>query len=143
MHDYYTRRFESADGFGVSRMPTPPMLDRSGVLDLGQQRYAITRLELIGLLKRPTPVAYVPLRHATTYDPADFMSRPLTGFETRALVALRRGRVIVSAPGEEPDTLRVVGALRGNGSCLKCHKDRNEDDLLGAFTYTLQAVPLR
>ena len=30
MHDDYIRRFESAAGFGMSRMLRPPMLDRTG-----------------------------------------------------------------------------------------------------------------
>jgi hypothetical protein len=32
-----------------------------------------------------------------------------------------------------------MGALRGEPSCLKCHKDRRDGDLLGAFSYTLRA----
>ena len=31
MQDFYIRRFESAQGFGLSRMPQPPMLDWSAV----------------------------------------------------------------------------------------------------------------
>lgn len=141
MHDFYTRRFESADGFGLSRMPQPPMLDRSGVLDLGRTRYSIERLELVGLLKRTTPVVYVPLRHSVRFDPKDFRGRRPTDFETRALAALRAGRDIESAAGDEPGTLRIVGALRGDGSCLKCHNDKKAGDLLGAFTYTLRPLP--
>ena len=138
MHDFYTRRFDLAEGFGLSRMPQPPMLDRSGVLDLGRTRYSIASLELVGLLKKSTPVVYVPLRHNVRFDPKDFKGRPPTDFETRALAALRAGGDIEVAAGDEPGTLRVVGALRGEGHCLKCHTDRKASDLLGAFTYTLR-----
>jgi hypothetical protein len=31
MQDFYIRRFESAIGFGLSRMPTPPMLTIGGI----------------------------------------------------------------------------------------------------------------
>src|SRR5262245_56262345 len=58
MQDFYIHRFESAIGFGLSRMPTPPMLDRSGVLNLGHAVYTIERLELVGLLNGPDPVVY-------------------------------------------------------------------------------------
>lgn len=141
MHDYYMRRFEIAEGFGLSRMPQPPMLDRSGVLEIRGERYAIQRLELVGLLKRAAPAVYVPVRHNVRFDPADFRSRSLTPFETRALAELREGRHLVSAAGDGPGTIEVVGALRGDGSCLKCHKEQREGDLLGAFSYTLRRVP--
>src|SRR5262245_53410819 len=34
MHDTYVARFESAEGFGLSRMLRPAMLDREGVLEM-------------------------------------------------------------------------------------------------------------
>ena len=63
MHDDYVQRFESAAGFGMSRMLRPPMLDRSGTLDTGRSRYAIEALELVGHLQTDTPAAYVPTAH--------------------------------------------------------------------------------
>jgi hypothetical protein len=139
MHDFYFGRFQSSYGFGSSRMPQPPMLDRSGVLDLGARQYSIERLELVGLLESATPVVYVPVRHHVRFATEGFRSRELTPFETRALMALRRGRSIETAEGEQPGALEVVGALRGDPSCLKCHKENREGDLLGAFTYRLRA----
>jgi hypothetical protein len=138
MHEYYIRRFESADGFGLARMPQPPMLDRAGVLEMAGKTYAIERLELVGLLKADTPQVYVPLRHNLPFRAEDFRSRSLTPFEQDALSALRAGRDIVRASGQEPGTLEIVGALRGDGSCLKCHRDVTEGQLLGAFSYTLR-----
>jgi hypothetical protein len=140
MHDYYIRRFESSDGFGLSRMPQPPMLDRRGVLQLGGQRYSIERLELVGLQGGPEPVVYVPLRHALPFNRTDFQSRQLSAFEQRALKALRTGQTVERARGADADTIEVMGALRGDGSCLKCHKTAKEGDLLGAFTYRLRRV---
>ena len=84
MHDMYVRRFESARGFGLSRMPQPAMLNRSGVLDTGRIRYAIDSIELIGLLKPGGPVAYVPELHSARPTAADFKSRPLGEFENAA-----------------------------------------------------------
>lgn len=140
MQDFYIRRFESAIGFGLSRMPTPPMLDRAGELNLGSARYTIDRLELVGVLNGPDPVVYAPIRHnVKTVD--DYRGRALTAFETKALAKLRAGGFMDMAEGAKPGTLMVFGALRGDGSCLKCHKDKKEGDLLGAFTYVLRAKP--
>ncbi|HEX5214203.1 MAG TPA: hypothetical protein VFV98_02000, partial [Vicinamibacterales bacterium] len=63
MHDDYVRRFESAAGFGMSRMLRPPMLDRSGTLDSGRHRFAIEAVELVGHLQTDAPAAYVPVSH--------------------------------------------------------------------------------
>src|SRR5688572_3268467 len=120
MHDYYIRRFESSDGLGLSRMPQPPMLDRTGVLEFGGKRYSIERLELVGLQTGPEPIVYVPLRHKLPFRRTDFQSRQLSNFEQRALNALRRGQTIERARGTDAGTLEVMGALRGDGSCLKC-----------------------
>lgn len=138
MHEYYIRRFESSDGFGLSRMPQPPMLDRSGVLQLGGKRYSVDRLELVGLQTASEPIVYVPLRHNLPFNRADFKSRPLSPFEKRALNLLRAGRTIELSPGEAPETIEVMGALRGDGTCLKCHKNVREGELLGAFSYRMR-----
>jgi hypothetical protein len=140
MHDTYVRRFDASTGTGVSRMPQPLMLDRSGILDLGRERYSIERLELVGLLKRDHPVVYAPplWNHSIRLVTADFKPRDLTALETRALAKLRAGRDLEAADGDESGTIALMGALRGEPSCLKCHKDKREGDLLGAFTYTLR-----
>jgi len=140
MHEYYIRRFESSDGFGLSRMPQPPMLDRTGVLQLAGKRYSVDRLELVGLQTAPEPVVYVPLRHKLPFSRTDFQSRELSSFEQRALDRLRTGRTIELSPGSDPDTIEVMGALRGDGSCLKCHKNVKEGELLGAFTYRMRRI---
>jgi hypothetical protein len=140
MHDTYVRRFDASTGTGVSRMPQPLMVDRSGSLDFGRDRYAIARLELVGLLKRDRPVAYtLPRWHGSKIVTADFAPRELTDFETRALALLRNGRDIEAADGPERGTMLLMGALRAEPSCLKCHRDKRDGDLLGAFSYVLQA----
>ena len=137
MHDMYVRRFESARGFGLSRMPQPPMLDRSGVLDTGRIRYAIDSIELVGLLKPGGPVAYVPELHSARPTTADFKSRPLGEFESAAIAAFRQGKDITST-SDSSGALRCVGALRAKETCLRCHQDRTAGDLLGAFSYRLR-----
>jgi hypothetical protein len=140
MHDYYIRRFELSDGLGLSRMPQPLMIDRTGVLELGGQRYSIERLELVGLQSGPKPIVYAALRHKLPFDRTDFQSRQLSSFEQRALDRLRKGRTVERSRGVDPDTVEVMGALRGDGTCLKCHKNTKEGELLGAFTYRLRRI---
>lgn len=137
MHDMYTRRFESARGFGLSRMPQPAMLDRSGVLDTGRIKYSVDSIELVGLLKPGGPVAYVPELHSARPTTADFKSRPLGEFENAALSAFRQGRDIMSA-SDPSGALRCVGALRAKDACLRCHEDKKAGELLGAFSYRLR-----
>jgi hypothetical protein len=141
MHDTYVARFEAAPGFGLSRMWRPPMLERSGVLDLGRARYSIEQHELVGLLKVNPPAVYVPDWHGAT--PVGFTSRALTDFEKQSLASFRAGKDLASADGEESGTLRCIGALRAKETCLRCHKDKKAGDLLGAFTYRLRALSQR
>jgi len=137
MHDMYTRRFASARGFGLQRMPQPAMSDRSGVFDTGRIKYALDSIELIGLLKPSTPVAYVPGLHSEEPSAADFKSRPLTDVENAAVAAFRKGRDIVST-SDASGALLCVGALRAKDSCIGCHQDKKAGDLLGAFSYRLR-----
>jgi len=139
LHDDYVRRFESAAGFGMSRMLRPPMLDRSGTLDTGGGRYAIEAIELVGHLQTDAPAAYVPVAHDASLK-AVFDRRALTPFETKALATLRAGNQLVSTDDDGSGTLAVVGALRAKESCLKCHGSRQAGDLLGAFTYRLRRI---
>ena len=141
LHDTYLKRFQSADGFGLSRMVRPPMLDRSGVLDTGREQYALERIELIGLLQHPQPVVYTPSFHTSRPDPAQ-STRPLTSFETHALAGFRQGRDIAVESDRTSGVMSgCVGAVRATTTCLRCHEDAKAGDLLGAFSYTLSRAP--
>ena len=135
MHDLYLRRFESADGFGLSRMHTPRMRDLTGTLDTGRVKHRLERLELIGLLLGPSPVVYTPFAHSAVPGP-DFKSRALTAFETRALADFRAGRDM-AVQEDRGVVTACVGAMRAAPTCLKCHDDAKAGDLLGAFSYTI------
>jgi hypothetical protein len=143
MHDTYVQRFVSAEGFGLARMRSPVMIDRSGILDLGRTRYTIASLELIGLERREAPVVYVPRMHGMRPETLLATLRPPTEFESGALGALRAGRDIAIADGDPPGVMRCVGALRTQASCMRCHQEKKAGDLLGAFTYRLKAVTNR
>jgi len=138
LHDTYLRRFESAPGFGVSRMVQPPMLDRRGVVALGRKSYSIETIELVGLLKLDRAVAYVPLWHGSRPD--GFSGRSLSAFETRSLDEFRSGRNVTVADDDGSGTLQCVGSLRMKDSCMNCHRDKKAGDLVGAFTYRLRVV---
>ena len=142
LHDDFTNRFESSRGFGLNRMWMPPMLDRAGVVDMGQRRYSLETVELVGLLQRPTPVVYVPDLHTSARDSKTAESRPLSGFEKDSLEAFRAGKGIASVP-ERSGGMRCMGAVRAKDTCLRCHTDKKAGDLLGAFTYGLRPLPPR
>jgi hypothetical protein len=143
MHDAYVARFESAPGFGMSRMGQPPMLDRSGTFDAGRTSYSIVNVELVGLLYRETPVVYTPFRHGSRPDGLTFKDRDLNDFERSSLEAFRAGKGIASTDDEKAGTLACMGALRAKDTCLQCHRTKKVGDLLGAFTYNLRVKKSR
>lgn len=59
--------------------------------------------------------------------------RKLDEFEQAALVQLQSGHAYCSTG--EGARLRGMGAIRAQASCLRCHDEAKEGDLLGAFTY--------
>jgi hypothetical protein len=61
--------------------------------------------------------------------------RSLDAFESAALEAVQKGENLVYSPVVPT---RMFGALRADGSCVRCHDDKREGDLLGAFTYWLR-----
>lgn len=152
MHDMYVSRFARMPGFGPSRMAQPPMLDRTGVLDLGRTRYSIERLELVGALRPDGPIAYLvgALRpdgtstysaqwHGMMTGPAGLKTRPITGFEKASIAAFRDGKDIASARAPSGG-LQCIGSLRAIESCVTCHKSKKVGDLMGAFTYHLRPL---
>ena len=61
--------------------------------------------------------------------------RLLDTFERLSLDAVRRGENLMWTR-ESPK--RMFGAIRAEASCLECHTNAKEGDLLGAFTYYLK-----
>jgi hypothetical protein len=153
MHDMYVERFARTPGFGVSRMGQPPMLDRTGVLDLGRARYSIERLELIGALRPDGPVAYLVGAmgpdgtmtvatefHGRSGSLGSVKSRALSSFEKTSLAAFQDGKDIASARAPSGG-LQCIGSLRAKETCVSCHRSKRAGDLLGAFTYELRSLP--
>ncbi len=59
--------------------------------------------------------------------------RELDSFETKALELLQTGHALVWK--DQGASFRAIGAIRMQASCTRCHEDKKNGDLLGAFTY--------
>lgn len=59
--------------------------------------------------------------------------RGLDEFETKAFRLLQEGHAMVVK--QEGEVFRALGAIRMQESCRRCHEDKKNGDLLGAFTY--------
>lgn len=137
MHGEHTQSFVESSGFGLSRtihMPMPP----NKCVALDDADYKRTGMQLVGLLLSDEPVAYrTPTERFKSfiYKDKEKEKRELSEFERQAIDQLRDGEeVVFSDPGKH----RIaVGALRADASCIKCHNEAKEGDLLGAFTYAL------
>ena len=124
-----TSMFESASGFGFGRMA---MIETSrGTLVPSR---AVDRVELVSLLTVYEPSAYVLDEMATPALARQAKRRTLDEFEQRGLEAVRRGENVVWT--REAPT-RMFGAIRAKKTCLECHVEAKEGELLGAFTYYL------
>ena len=102
----------------------------------GAPRWAVERIDLIGLLVHPEPVAYVSDQLPAMDELRGAPTRALDAFEAAALDALRGGQTLyLGPPGERP---RMLGAIRSARQCVGCHGG-DRGDLLGAFSYSLSA----
>jgi len=148
MHQYFNTIFLAAEGNGMSRMITSRMqLQDSMRLVLAEKKngadasattftaFQPDDLELIGIAKHPTPVAFVKGSHQSAS--ADAQTRALTDYEQTALGDLRSGKEVIFTPDSAGGRI-VIGAIRADPSCLECHSSAKSGDLLGAFSYHLQ-----
>lgn len=148
MHADHIHRFETAPGFGMSRVMVMP---RASELTLAYDTYLVPKPDLIALEDKPhaykSPIEMISVASLTNRTSrARLQKRPLTELETKAVASLRDGRNLVVQEAKFPvETLQgtqeisgllAVGALRAKASCAKCHEVA-EGTLLGAFSYTL------
>ncbi|GEM_PF-4666470 len=93
-------------------------------------------VDMIGLVKSATPVVYVSEKVAEMHGTGEVPTRPLDEFELAGLHALAKGDNLF---GRSRDgAIRLLGAVRAETSCIACHEDKKEGDLLGAFSYVLR-----
>jgi len=143
MHEYFVKRFLESAGNGMERMQTPAMaINDSMWLTDGLSTFKLGTLELIGIAKHDSPVAFADLRHRPFAG--DKETRGLTAFETRALKELQGGAELTTQRDRRGRT--VVGAVRAREECLRCHNSNGQGyqvgDLLGAFSYRLDNAKL-
>ena len=101
-----------------------------------RNRWQVRTLDLVSLLRHDPPAVYVSDHLPSMERLGETPTRSPDRFEALGLDALRRGEDILTAEGGRG--VRMLGAIRSNGRCLDCHGGER-GDLLGAFSYTLQA----
>jgi hypothetical protein len=103
-----------------------------------KERWVISRLELVSLLKHDKPAVYLSDSLPRMQDLKKVKTRPLSDFEDSALLSLGKGEDLVA----EASTNRIamLGSIRAGNQCLKCH-DVKRGDLLGSFSYELRRDP--
>jgi hypothetical protein len=147
MHGYFFDQFMESPGNGFSRMGMRPMMiwptmrltieceSKDKAMSIAQGQYKLDSLELIGVAKHPSPVAFVTSNHGSYAR----QTRTLTAFEQEALIQLRGGKTLISRM-EDSTHAAVIGTVQAREECLYCHGDYKAGDLLGAFSYRLSAV---
>lgn len=108
---------------GFSKVPGPA------------DKWAVARLELVGLLRHDEPVVYVSSKLPRMDELKDSPTRPLDAFESESLAKLRGGADLYVGLGSESS--RFVGAVRSTKQCVECHGGER-GALLGAFSYRLR-----
>ncbi|MFO0822343.1 MAG: hypothetical protein U0792_04380 [Gemmataceae bacterium] len=105
------------------------------------ERWAIRKVELVGLLMHESPVVYLTEGNQlpTMKAAKDAKTRELEQFEKDALKELAAGKEAVHVAATV-NQIRMVGAIRMAEACMKCHEGK-QGDLLGAFTYDLVRDP--
>ena len=97
--------------------------------------WRVQRLDLVGLVLHPKPVAYVSENLPAMDELRKAPTRELNAFESTGLKALRESEELFVR--EMPDgSVRMLGALRALKQCAECHGCAR-GELLGAFSYEL------
>jgi hypothetical protein len=131
----YVRDRTAVYGFESHRIGSPLPLDDEAAP--ATERWQISRLELVSLLKHESPAVYVSDDLPAMDELADVPTRPLDEFEAGALPRLDTEEDVVI--DSDLNQIRMLGALRASSTCLECHQARRAE-LLGAFSYVLHRV---
>lgn len=135
--DYLTVRTEEPKVEGVRGAF---LLNRgNSALNFPERNWESRRVELIGWMLAGEPVAYLPRVDAR--GEAVAATRKLDAFELVALEVLREGQDLFLR--EKDGIVRMLGAVRADATCARCHADTKTGDLLGAFSYTLREAEYR
>ena len=133
----------SVKDFLSPRTLTPQTNPRSYVMASDESKYDRSKkvweaksVDLIGLVKHETPVVYVSEKVAQWQGQGEVPTRPLDEFELAGLHVLAKGDNLFGRARDE--AIRLLGAVRAETSCIMCHEDKKEGDLLGAFSYVVR-----
>lgn len=108
-------------------------------IDRGDWGWKLTKVQLVGLMKKPQGVVYDTHKVPGMKDAKDIPTRDLDGFEKDALKALTGGEnLVVERHG---DQIRAMGPLYAGARCVTCHEQKGQ--LLGAFTYYIERAPVQ
>jgi hypothetical protein len=103
-----------------------------------KEQWKLRKVYLVGLVKHPEPVVYLTDTVPDMKEPKDVPTRELDAFEKASLESLRGGE---NLRGEKRGKgMRALGPIYAGAACVKCHDQKGQ--LLGAFTYTLERVPV-
>ena len=97
------------------------------------------KASLVGVMMHPQPVVY---RHSVMnqeawknyYNVVPDQTAPLDSAGLGALAKLMNRNELVPFTNDR-GSLAYMGAIRADASCLKCHEEKKEGDLLGALLY--------
>ena len=115
---------------------TYAIITEAGKYDRNRKAWEAKSIDLIGLVKSDTPVVYVSEKVAEWAGDGELPTRPLDEFELAGLHDLAKGDNLFGRSRE--GVIRLLGAVRAESSCVACHEDKKEGDLLGAFSYVLR-----
>ena len=148
MHSFFMDRFLQSRGNGFARTLDVPMQVWDGMrliigdsvakgksLDPGE--YELKKLELIGIARHSSPVAFIGLSHTSAGRP---QTRSLNAFEQKALGEFSESLSVVGQTDKFGNGT-VVAAVRAGAECLSCHQEYKVGSVLGAFSYQLTTVP--
>jgi len=137
----YVRDLQHVAGFqSHSSTALGESIDRSSCCSEDEEaapRWQLARLELVSLLRHPTPRVYVSDSLPEMDKLDDFEHRALSAFESGTLANLQAEEDVVVELGDQ--RIRMVGALRASKDCLECHQGKR-GKLLGALSYELARV---
>ena len=102
--------------------------------DTSITEWRVTTLQLVSLLKHDSPRVYVSDHLPNMKELTDVPTRELTQFEQWALPQIRQDDDLIVE--ESSNRILMLGSLRADVSCLRCHSVRR-GELLGAFSYIL------
>jgi hypothetical protein len=138
LHEASVLDFVNPAGFGVFENRRRVIgFQRHGFSEVPgpQERWAVETIDLVGLLLRDEPLAYVSKNLPRMDELRAAPTRPLDSFETQGLATLRKGEELFVRGSETK--VRMLGAIRSTKQCLDCHGGAR-GDLLGAFSYSLR-----